>query len=207
MNQIKFTSRISVVSSRTAKQRGFTLIESVVATSLFVVAMVSIIGVYLSTVKINRRTDLIRTASENSRFIAEFLSKEIRNGQINYTGPANSPCTLPPFTSPSYTFSMINVDGDRLCFFLGTDAGLVSATGPNLWLIKNNLGMVKVNSTNVQITKLNFYVSPTANPYSASLKVQPRVSVVGTLKATSGAQDNVTMPIQTSISIPVYDLP
>lgn len=188
-------------------QRGFTLIEAIVATSIFAFAMVSIIGVYLSTVRINRRTDLIRTASENVRFISEYLSKEIRNGQLNYFGPASSPCVVPPFTSPSNTLSIVNVDGERLCFYLGTASGLVSSAGPHLWLIKNNLAAVKINSSNVSITSLNFYVSPTANPYSASLKVQPRVSLIGTLKANSSTQDNVTMPIQTTISIPVYDLP
>lgn len=188
-------------------QKGFTLIEAIVATSIFAFAMVSIIGVYLSTVRINRRTDLIRTASENVRFITEYISKEIRNGQLNYFGPANSPCTLPPFSSSSNFLSLVNIDGDRLCFYLGNSAGLLSATGPNLWLIKNNYSAVKINSTNVSITSLIFYVSPTANPYSASLKIQPRVSVLGSLKANSSALDNVVMPIQTSVSIPVYDLP
>jgi len=181
-----FQSSFRTKNNFPQKQKGFTLIEAIVATALFAFAMVSIINVYLSTVRINRRTELISTASQNVRYISEYLSKEIRNGLINYTGPASSPCTLPPFSSPSNTFSMINLD---------------------LWLIKNSFSAVKVNTSDVQITSLNFYVQPTSDPYLSSLKTQPRVSVIGSLKAISGPQDNVTMPIETSISLPLYDLP
>ncbi len=186
-------------------QRGFTLVEAVVATGLFAVTMSSMIGVYLSTVKINRRTDLIRTASENARYITEYLAREIKNGQIAYYPPVNAPCST-SLAASSQTLALVNVDNDRLCFYLGDNFGSVSSTGTNLWLIKNNLASVKVNSGNVRVNNLVFYVSPDYNPYTSGSTIQPRVTIVGNVQAISGSQDNVVIPIQTSITLPSYDV-
>ena len=186
-------------------QKGFTLIEAIVATALFAVTVSSIMGVYLSTLKINRRTDVIRSASENARYITGFLSKEIRNGQIDYYGPWNSPCSG-TISSPASSLALVNTDNEHLCFYLGDASGLASSNGKNLWLIKNNMATVKINSNNVTINKLLFYVSPTYNPYATGSNAQPRVTIMGNVTATSGSQDTITMPIQTTISIPSYDI-
>ncbi|MDB4939860.1 MAG: hypothetical protein JWO40_285 [Candidatus Doudnabacteria bacterium] len=185
-------------------ERGFTLIEALVATALFAVTVSSIVGVYLSTIKINRRTDVIRSASENARYLTEYLAKEIKNGAIDYAS-AVSPCTSLPTTSSS-SLAIVNVDGDRLCFYLGDNSGLISSIGQNLWLEKNNLAPLKVNSANVSISNLIFYVSPTYDPYLAGSTVQPRVTFTANVKSTSGSQDSVVIPIESSITIPVYDI-
>ncbi|MHB8871447.1 MAG: PilW family protein [Candidatus Doudnabacteria bacterium] len=186
-------------------QKGFTLIEAIVATALFAVTVSSIMGVYLSTLKINRRTDVIRSASENARYITGFITKEVRNGQIDYYGPWNAPCSG-TISSSASSLSLVNTDNEHLCFYLGDGAGFSSSSGTNLWLIKNNLAAVKVNSNNVSINNLVFYVSPTYNPYSTGSNAQPRVTIMGNVTATSGSQDTITIPIQATVSIPSYDI-
>ena len=156
-------------------------------------------------IKINRRTDVIRSASENTRYITGFLTKEIRNGQIDYYGPWNSPCSG-IISAPANSLSLVNTDNEHLCFYLGDASGLSSSNGTNLWLIKNNLLAVKVNSSNVTINNLVFYVSPTYNPYSTGSNAQPRVTIMGNVTATSGSQDTITIPIQATVSIPIYDI-
>lgn len=188
----------------THNQDGFTLIEAIVATFLFATVVTSILSVYMSTIKVNRKTNVIRSASENARFIEESMSKEIQNGQIDYYNPV-SPCST-TLTSPSTTLGIVNVNGDHLCFYLGDNSGFSSSSGTNLWLIKNNLSAVRVNSSNVSVTNLNFYISPTFNPYTAGSHYQPRVTIVANITSSSGSQDSVTIPIQTTISIPVYDI-
>ncbi len=188
-----------------AKQEGFTLIEAVVATGLFALTISSILGAYVSTLRINRRTDIIRTASENARYISQYLSKEIKNGQIAYYDPVNSPCSKVPQAS-SNTLALVNVDNGNLCFYLGDNSAQLSAAGTNLWLIKNNLTAVKVNSTNIKITNLIFYVSPAFNPYTSATTIQPRVTVTANVQTVSGSQDNIIIPIETSVSIPAYDV-
>ncbi len=185
-------------------QHGFTLIEAIVATFLFATVVTSILSVYLSTIRVNRKTNIIRSASENARFIEESMSKEIRNGQIDYYNPV-SPCST-SLSSPSTMLGIVNVAGDHLCFYLGDNSGFSSPSGTNLWLIKNNLSAVKVNSANITITNLKFYISPTFNPYTAGSHFQPRVTIAADVNSTSGSQDAITIPIQTTISIPAYDI-
>ena len=185
-------------------QQGFTLIEALVATFLFAIVMASVTDVYLSTVKVNRRTDTIRTASESARFIVESMTKEIRNGQIDYF-TAISPCSNVP-ASPAYSLAILSSENDRICFFVGNNNGQLSSSGTSLWLVKNNLSPVKVNGTGVNINGLKFYVAPTYNPYNTGSNISPRVTIAGSVQVTSGGQDNVVIPIQTTISIPVYDI-
>ena len=75
-------------------QKGFTLLEAVVATAVFAFVISSVAGVYLNVLKLDRKSRAERTVYENSRFIMEFLAKEVRNGSIDHasyggTVPAN----------------------------------------------------------------------------------------------------------------------
>jgi type II secretory pathway pseudopilin PulG len=182
-----------------ATQKGFTLIEAIVATALFVFVVISVINVYLYTVKANRRADVLRTASESSRFISEFLTKEIRNGQVDYFGPAQAPCST---TSTSGSnLAILNVDGDHECFYL---------SGTNLLVAKNAGGQllspVQLNDARVKVLNLYFYVAPGFNPYTSGSRTEPQVTMIGQIQVTSGSQDTITLPMQTTISIPRYDI-
>lgn len=179
-------------------QSGFTLVEAIVATALFAFAVTSIIGVYIFTVRVNRRTDTIRSASENARFISEFLTKEIRNGQIDYSNPI-APCPA-LLSNPGTTLAVVNIDGDHECF---------SLSGTNLVYAKNAGGVllapVQLNDPKIKISGLQFYISPTCNPYSAGAKTEPTVTINAQVQANPDPQDNIILPIQTTISIPKYD--
>src|SRR6185369_10847974 len=103
----------------TNKQRGFTLIEAVVATGLFAFVVSSVIGVYLSAIKIDRKTRAERAVIQNARYITEFLAKEVRNGSIDYSGANN--CIL-----NATTLCIINQASDKEKFFQnGIDFGFV----------------------------------------------------------------------------------
>jgi prepilin-type N-terminal cleavage/methylation domain-containing protein len=184
------------------RQKGFTLIEALVATSLFVVTVVASTGVYLNTLAIHRRTDATRKASENARYVTEYLSKEIRNGMINYSNAVASPCST-TISTASRTLGLVNRDGISLCFYLGDANGVLSTTGPNLWMVKGSLGPYKINSADVKINNLLFYVAPISDPYAVGSTVQPRVTITGEVQTVGGT---TKVPIQTSISIPKYDV-
>src|SRR6266545_5336500 len=73
---------------------GFTLIEVIVSMSLFIFVIMSIMGLYLSILRLEKRTRFERSLTQNGRFIYEFLEKEITNGHVDYAktlcGQANS---------------------------------------------------------------------------------------------------------------------
>jgi Tfp pilus assembly protein PilV len=95
------------------KQRGFTIMEALVATFLFSITMSSIVGIYLSTIKLHRRANAIRTVTENVRYISESMSKEIRNGNIDWAEPkpasADVACGRTPVANPDWRIAIVNV--------------------------------------------------------------------------------------------------
>src|SRR3989338_4655423 len=73
-----------------SNQKGFTLIEALVSTAIFALVVTSVLGVYMTTLQLDTRTKSQRLVLQNTRYIMEFLAKEIRNGSIDYTGTNNS---------------------------------------------------------------------------------------------------------------------
>lgn len=65
-------------------QAGFTLVELIVAMSVFIVAFLVILDVFSTTLRVNRRSEGLVRASQSMRAFTESLVKEIRNSKIDY---------------------------------------------------------------------------------------------------------------------------
>ncbi len=123
-------------------EQGFTLMEIVVATTLFVTVFMALLSLFNYTLKINRRTEALRQASQGMRNFIEYLVKEVRNGQIDYfvsggqtytsgVGPckpngyvAGDAVALgqpAPYSAQSNWLGIINTDGVQECFYYGDD--------------------------------------------------------------------------------------
>lgn len=197
------------------KEKGFTLIEALVSTFLFAIVMVSAVGIYLSTVQLTRRADSNRLAVQTSRYMEEFISKEVRNGQIDYNGPRNAVCGSFPTNGVNYDLAIVNVDGDHECFYLGDNLGNASSSGTDLWVIKNNLSAVKLNPANISFPLFKVYVSPVTNPYcnnppactNIGSNVQPRITILSSVQSFPNQPQSTTIPLQFTISTTVYDIP
>src|SRR3989344_4808016 len=115
---------ISDNCSMLSDQKGFTLIEAVVATAVFAFVISSVIATYIGVLKIDRKTRSQRAVYDNGRFIMEFLAKEIRNGTINYTSYSGGSI---PATDPDLYVKNQNNELERMY-----------KNGDNLILAKNN---------------------------------------------------------------------
>jgi len=202
---------------------GFTLIEALVAAALFATFMVAVTSAFIYTTKLSRRTNAIRMANDNARYITEFLSKEIRNGRINYGDNTSlGPCNYSTMTASDHLLYITNVNGNAECFYLGDTNGVVSATGPVLWLkiqpggsltqYSSNINQIPSGSNGVtnEIISLHFIIQPAQNvaiQSSDSSHQQPQVIIEGTLVSSQDPQDVITVPFQTTVSIPEYDIP
>jgi type II secretory pathway pseudopilin PulG len=129
--QKKFVSRLGSFKSGA----GFTLMEIVVATTIFVVVMTGVLSLFNYTLKINRRSEALRQATQGMRGFVEFIVKEIRNGKIDYgvvSGSVDSstgaigPCALPTTSGINFNDSyslqdnklkLINPDGQNECIY------------------------------------------------------------------------------------------
>lgn len=127
---------------------GFTLMEITVASMIFAIVVVSLLSLFNYVLKINRRTEALRQASQGMRNFTEYLVKEIRNGSIDYyvSGgtalqsriSATSPCGPPGVLgADSYALKdnklgLINTDNLQECiYFAKADGSYVDTVGGN----------------------------------------------------------------------------
>ncbi len=134
------------------QQSGFTLMEIIVATTLFAFTTVALTTLFNYVLKINRRAEVLRQGTQSMRDFVELVAKEVRNGQLDYgvsggttvLAPVSN-CPTPPSSDSgtlttgqslsglqnvrsSYQYSdnrlgVIDTAGDRWCFFLGDENG------------------------------------------------------------------------------------
>ena len=97
-------------------------------------------------------------------------------------------------------------------FYLGDDSGTptplnASTPGTNLWLVKNTIATpVRLNSPNVTIAPFTVYISPAnIDPYTTATVDQPTVTIIATVKSYIDKNDTLTIPLNTTITIPKYD--
>ncbi len=185
------------------KKSGFTLIEAIVATSVFAFVVSSIIGVYISALQIDRKTRAQREVTQNARYIMDFLAKEVRNGEINYA-------TYPGQTADeSDQFHLINQAGELEIFRRVLVSGPDCVTGVcKIVLAKQGGGTSDLTSAGVKVTKLEFRTSPTQDPFTPAktTNVQPHVIVVMELTSSrySRPQDQAKINVQSTFTVRHY---
>lgn len=219
-----------IKQKKSINQNGFTLMEIVIATNVFAVVVTMMLVLFNYTLKIQRRTEALRQASQGIRNFVEFMVKEIRNGQVDYgvrdgvvvIDSVSSNCpTAPGVVNGSPTggdtylpeetrLSLINVDGERECLYLDT----TNASNPTLMIARENLPAEQVNSPGIKINYFKFYIRPLKDPYtdlpvagSSLAEVQPFVSMVMRFTVTLATGETVSIPYQTSVSTNVYNIP
>lgn len=206
-------------------QKGFTIMEIVVATAVFATALVAMLAIFNLTVKLNRRSDSLRQASQGARNFVEFLVKEIRNGHIDYgvengtvAMPEVSPCPYPVNNGDvstqkygrinndgisDWALGLVNIDGERECFYWSPKDG--NGTQPitgdfssfnSLYLHKEGVTeLQKLNPNNFKIDFLRFYVRPNRDPYASP---NPKIQP----SVTIVMQFTVTLPTGESVTVP-----
>lgn len=169
---------------------GFTLMEVVVATSIFATTITLMLSLFNVTLRIQRRTEALRQVSQTVRNVSEFLVKEIRNGQVDYNvrdgqitvDPVDGAGTVCP---PEPTLSgvnagktyydatldvpitdrigLVNIEGERECIAYIFDT---NTNRGKLVIKKENVEQEDLTPPNVNISYAKFYVRPLKDPYT-----------------------------------------
>jgi type II secretory pathway pseudopilin PulG len=149
------------------RESGFTIIEAVVAAAVFAFVVVSSMGVYLATVQLDSKSRAERAVLQNSRFIMDYLAKEIRNGRIDYSK-----------TNDANTLNIINQSDEAVTLDWASN---------NITLTKNAVWSTTLNSDDVRVTNLQFYLTPNLDPYvlANNRHIQPHVTVFMRLESTN----------------------
>lgn len=80
--------------------KGFTLIEIMVATAIFMIIMVAAIGALVTTSNSAKKAKALRSAMDNVNYAMDNVSRSLRLGS-NYYCPGGSSILLPQSTNPT----------------------------------------------------------------------------------------------------------
>jgi len=180
--------------------RGFTLLELLVTTTIFVLLITLVVDIFITTQDRQKRIAAEEDALNTSRLLMEWLSQEVRTGAPDYS-----------LAFPANTLNLINQDGQKEIFQKSVDA-TPCAPGVSSCLVYSNNGFdwLTISGSSLEIEALNFYVYPTVDPFTYDRvlpgfksNLQPRVSIY--LKARAVNSDwPIEVETQTSISSRVY---
>ena len=177
---------------------GFSLIEILVAVSIFAVAATISTGALMSLTDAQQKILALRIAQDNLSYALDTMGKEIRTvssyhcgADINDFLATPRDCSTFP-GGPSFTF--INNFGSRITYRLNNSRIERVVNG-------NPVNALVMTASDAVITSLSFYVvgSPTND------KIQPRVTTI--LKGTAGIKEKIKsrINIQTTISQRLLD--
>jgi prepilin-type N-terminal cleavage/methylation domain-containing protein len=212
---------------------GFTLMEIIVATTVFTIVVGGLSGLYSYVLRINRKSQAMRQATQGMRNFVEFLTKEVRNGQIDY-GVVNGSitaigsCPVPTglgqntYTSKVNRIAVLNKEGHRECIYYATSAGAYVAAGTYV----SSGGTLMINKdtaaapetllpATVTVEKLVFFVRPLCDPYNANCAsygsnypgIQPSLFMAIDFLSTLPTGEQTHIYYQTALSTDRYDIP
>ena len=168
----------------THNKKGFTLIEILVAITIFSILITIVLGIFSSTLQIRQRYNQIKEIEDNARYTMELMSREIRMAQSIDAGEATSP--------PDSEIDFTNSFAEAISFCRADSTGTCDSSGD--YLAKNN---TVLTSNKVKITNLTFYV----NNFDLVNGPHPRVTISMTM---SSNDDSVSMNFQTTVSLRNY---
>lgn len=178
---------------------GFSLIEILVAVSIFAVAATISTGALMSVTDAQQKVLALRIVQDNLSYFFDTMGKEIRTGSSYHCGEyfddfrtSFRDCGTFP-GSPSFTF--INSAGNKITYRLNNNNRIERI------LNGNPANALVMTSSDAVIDSLSFYVKGS----STTDKMQPRVTVI--LKGMAGIKEKIKshINIQTTISQRLID--
>ncbi len=180
---------------------GFTLIEMIVSTSIFIIAMVIIIGALISLENASRKARAIRVATDNLSAAIDSMSRNIRMGTYIHCG-AGGVLTLPQDCAMT---DSLGAGGDTFLAFesqmgnplLASDQYVYRLTGGHIERSTDG-GVTYLNLTapEINITDLRFYVTGTETNNN-----QPYVTMLVRGVVSAGTKSSTEFDIQTTIGV------
>lgn len=125
-------------NSNLKSNKGFTLIELIVAMAIFVVVISLTMGIFVKAIEGQRKVKAIQNVQENARFVLERMAREIRMSTINTSAGNNLGITAYKVT--------------------GDESVIYSLSGDQI--LRNGEA---VTSSQIQVSQLKFYVNQDPN--------------------------------------------
>ncbi|MBU3922937.1 prepilin-type N-terminal cleavage/methylation domain-containing protein [Patescibacteria group bacterium] len=155
-------------------KKAFTLIEILVALSIFMVVIIVVLTTFLSGINGQRKVIALQDVQDNARFLMNFMVKEIRMSEINSFNSSNLNITRPDGELVSYLFNNANGKIERTD---STTSGPISSD--NVFILGGfyGSGVGKLDGLQARITIVMDVQKNSAKEQGrASIKIQTTVS-------------------------------
>lgn len=169
------------MNNKLLKIKGFTLVEIMVATSIFMIIMLVAMGALISSSDTAKKAQALRSAMDNVNFAMESMTRSLRMGtdytcvtfgsSVSLPASANADCPLSTSGGGAIVFTPPNATPARNAAF----RVVARSDGSGTFVLQRCVpGCVDLVSSDVDIQKLVFYVDGS----SISDKIQPSVYIV-----------------------------
>ncbi len=189
----------------------FTLIELMVAVSIFAIVMLVGVGALLTMVEVNKRAQGVNAVINNLNAAVEQMSRSIRVGSTYYCGES----AVPPASLILSQPEDCPVDGGLLLAFEATDGDPTDTDDQVVYRLNGTQlersleagdsgTWVSLTAPEVIITDFRFFVTG-STPLSGGDTTQPRVMM--TIKGTAEVQGGPTQfTVQSSVTQRLIDI-
>jgi len=196
--------------NNTSSRRGFTLIEMVVALSIFAIATTYSVGIFVQSQKTQKRTANIYRVLSDVRYTTEVMAREIRLGRIDYDyyDAEQIDLTTVPLTQETGILALRDSSGESVMFRR-------TANGDRFVIQMksgDNDNWQDITPEDLSIERFSLYISPTVDPFLWNDAAedflsdeQPRVTLI--VRAKSLHPDLTTVKIfdlQTTVTTRAY---
>ncbi len=188
------------------RNKGFTLIEMLVAMSIFVIFIGVLISSYTDIVKSQQEANDYRVLYSDARRVFDKLTEEIRGSAVYYPSESST-----YYTNVNESLRLVSLDGQREVVFeyYGEEGELWY--GEAVGAVGNEYSLIGSEDSRVSVSEFNVFVSPVDDPYKEEnvfadgVQFQPKVTVFATfeMERRKGG-DPYSVDLQTTISSRFY---
>ncbi len=171
------------MKNRHSKQKGFTLIEMLIAMSIFVMIVIIVVNVYIVITNSQRKTIATQRVLDDVRYLLDAVAQNVRLSTIDYSFYESKTIDLHPLiTDDDYVLALVNQAqqlvlfrrssgapgandglGDKVQYCMEETPGICDLADESVW--------TNITPASVQITDLRFIITPSANPFETATAV------------------------------------
>lgn len=181
---------------------GYTLIELLIVTSIFTIAMTILSSTYISFNQLHRKVANRAILGQDMRYIMELIIRAARNLPIDYTASI-------PDKDNQITFLIFNTIPVVVAKRSAPDC--TDTTVSSCLAFQVNGGpWAQLTSNRVEVTNFDVYIRPSVSPFEAvgnsyPNNTQPLMTLnLGLVYKAERPKDNVTLQAQTAVSSRLY---
>ncbi|MEA3249676.1 MAG: prepilin-type N-terminal cleavage/methylation domain-containing protein [Patescibacteria group bacterium] len=180
--------------------RGFTLMEMIVAITIFSTLIVAATDIFLLASRTQRKVFDLESMQASARYTMEAMVREVRTGVIDldyYAGRAQ------PLGTPDTELALIDSEGDQIRFFesdASTEADCPNENSRPCLLVAVGVNPpAPISPKGIRVRSVSFYVSPDVDPFAFNSaagsylsNIQPSVTIVMSFESASRKIDERT---------------